>query len=186
MQSQLSRVSALNKTSLDAWLEAAQVVADGAEKLGRLQFETFTTALRAGVDRSRSALEGKIDVKDVSKLPSQVTGEAAAAAEKLLGYSTSVYDSAHATSAQLFELAAARSAELRKGWFAAIDEITDTVPGGKTGGTKAALDSSRTTLEVVVDGFTRTAKQSLELTDAMVKSSSESAANAIKAIAARG
>ena len=46
MQSQLSRVSALNKTGLDAWFEAAQVIADGAEKFGRLQFEAVKSLLR--------------------------------------------------------------------------------------------------------------------------------------------
>src|SRR5205823_111020 len=104
----------------------------------------------------------------------------------VLGYTKGLYDTTHATAVQLFQLTQDKAAELRKGWFAALDDLTDAVPGGKTGGTKAVLDSTRTTVEAVIDGFTRTAKQSIELTDALVKTTSDSAAQAIKTIATRG
>jgi phasin family protein len=182
MQSQLSRVSALNKAGLDAWLEAAQVMADGAEKFGRLQLETLKSLLRESAERGR----GLSEFKGFAELPLQVNSDTVASAEKVLGYTKGVYDTAHATAVQLFQLTQDKAAELRKGWFAALDDLTDAVPGGKTGGTKAVLDSTRTTVEAVIDGFTRTAKQSIELTDALVKTTSDSAAQAIKTIARRG
>jgi hypothetical protein len=64
--------------------------------------------------------------------------------------------------------------------------LTDAAPGGKTGGTKAAIDSTRTTVEAVIDGFTRAAKQSIDIADAMIKTTSDSTAQAIHAIASQG
>lgn len=182
MQSQLNRVSALNKTGLDGWLEAAQVMADGTEKFARIQFAALKSVLRESAERGRNLSE----VKDLTDLPARANSNAVATAEKALGYTRSLYDTAHATGVQLFALAQDKSAELRKGWFEALDEVTDAAPGGKTGGTKAALDSTRTTVEAVVDGFTRTAKQSIDLADSVVKTTTDSAAKAIQAIAARG
>jgi hypothetical protein len=87
---------------------------------------------------------------------------------------------------QLLALTEQKSAELRSGWFAALNELSDASPGGKTGGTKAALDSTRATVEAVMQGFTRTAKQSFDMTDAVVKTASDTAAQAIKSIGVRG
>ncbi len=47
------------------------------------------------------------------------------------------------------------------------------------------IDTTRTTVDVMAEGFTRIAKQSIELADAVVKTTSDSAAQAIKTIAAR-
>jgi len=182
MQSQLSRVSALNKSALDAWLEAAQLVSDGAEKIGRLQLDAVKSVLRETAERGR----GLSDFKSLAELPAQASGEAAAAAEKVLGYSRNLYDTAQMIGVQLFDLTQTRSAELRKEWFSALDDLTDAVPGGKTGGTRAVLDSTRTTVDAVIEGLTRTAKQSFEMTDAMVKTTSDSTAQAIKSLATRG
>jgi phasin family protein len=181
MQSQLTRVSALNKNALDTWLEATQVITDGAEKIGRLQLEAIKLLTHESAERGR----GLSDLTG-SGFPAHAGGEAVATAEKVIGYTRNLYDTAQATSVQLFELTQARSAALRNEWFSALDELTDEVPGGKTGGTKAALDSARTTVEAVIEGFTRAAKQSIELSDAMVKTTSDSAAQAIKSLASRG
>jgi phasin family protein len=182
MQSQLSRVSALNKSGLEAWLEAVQVMADGAEKIGRLQLETIKSLLREGAERGRSLNE----LKGFTELPARAGGEAVANAERVLGYARNLYDTAHTTGVQLFELTQTRSGQLREEWFSALDDLTDAVPGGKTGGTKAALDSSRTTVDAVIEGLTRAAKQSIELTDAMVKVTSDSAAHAFQSLATQG
>jgi len=179
MLSQLSRVSALNKTGLNAWLEASQVITDGTEKFGRLQFEAVKSMLRGTAGRS-------FRLKYFTELPLQANTEAVAAAERALGYTRSMYDTAHATGVQLFGVAQGSSTELRKEWFAALEDLTEAAPGGKTGGTKSALDTTRTTVDAMVEEFTRTAKQSIELADAVVKTTSDSAAQAIKAIAPRG
>jgi phasin family protein len=182
MQSQLSRVSALNKSGLDAWLDAAQLMAEAAEKIGRLQLETFKSLLRESAERGRSLSE----LKGLAELPARAGGEAVANAEKVLGYTRNLYDTARTTGVQLFELTQARSGQLREDWFSALDDLTDAVPGGKTGGTKAALDSTRTTVEAVIEGLTRTAKQSIELSDAVVKTTSDSAVQAFRSLATRG
>ncbi len=179
MLSQLSRVSALNKTGLNAWLEAAQVIADGTEKFGRLQFEAVKSMLRGTAGRS-------FRLKYFTELPLQANTEAVAVAGRALGYTRSMYDTAHATGVQLFGVAQGSSTELRKEWFAALEDLTEAAPGGKTTGTKSALDTTRTTVDAMVDGFTRAAKQSIELADAVVKTTSDSTAQAIKAIAPRG
>jgi phasin family protein len=182
MESQLNRVSALNKTGLDTWLEASQFLADCAEKLGRLQFETIKSLVRGGAQRGR----GLAELGNFTELPARAGSEAAATGEMVLGYTRSLYDTAHETSVQLFELTEQKSAELRSGWFAALNELSDASPGGKTGGTKAALDTTRATMEAVMQRFARTAKQSLDMTDALVKTASDTAAQTIKSIGARG
>jgi len=179
MLSQLSRVTALNKTGLNAWLEATKVIAAGTEKFGRLQFEAVRSMLRGTAER-------RFELKNFTELPLQANTEAVAAAERALGYTRSMYDTAHATGVQLFGVAQGSSTELRKEWFAALEDLTEAAPGGKTGGTKSALDTTRTTVDAMVEEFTRTAKQSIELADAVVKTTSDSAAQAIKAIAPRG
>jgi phasin family protein len=182
MQSPLSRVSALNKTALDTWLEAAQVVADGAEKIGRLQLEAMKSLVRESAERGRELSELK-----GANFPALAGGEAAATAEKVFGYARNLYDTSQATGVQLFELAQMRAAALRNEWFSTMADLTDEVPGGKTGGTKDALDSTRATVEAVMEGLTRTAKQSIELSDAVIKTTSDSAAQAIKSsLAPRG
>ena len=181
MQSQLSRVSALNKSALDSWRETAQVIADGAEKIGRLQLEAIKSLLREGAERGR----GFNEVKGAD-FPALVGGEAAATAEKVFGYARNLYDTSQATGVQLFEIAQMRAGALRNEWFSALDDLTDEVPGGKTGGTKAALDSTRATVEAVIEGLTRTAKQSIQLSDAVIKTTSDSAAQAIKSLAQKG
>jgi hypothetical protein len=125
------------------------------------------------------------EVKGFAELPAQAGGEAVANAEKVLDYTRNLYDTARTTSVQLFELTQMRSGQWRTEWFSALDDLTDAVPGGKTGGTKAVLDSTRTTVEAMIEGLTRTAKQSIELTDAMVKTTSDSAAQAFQSLAPR-
>jgi|KBSSwiStaDraftv2_1062776.scaffolds.fasta_scaffold123352_3 phasin family protein len=181
MQSQLSRVSALNKSALDTWLETAHVIVDGAEKIGRLQLEAVKSLLHEGAERGRGLSELK-----GANFPALAGGEAAATAEKVFGYARNLYDTSQATGVQLFELAQMRAAVLRNEWFSALDDLTDEIPGGKTGGSKAALDSTRATVEAVIEGLTRTAKQSLELSDAVIKTTSDSATQAIKSLAPRG
>jgi phasin family protein len=182
MESQLSRVAALNKTGLDVWLEAAQILADSTEKFGRLQFETIKSVLRDGAQRGR----GLGELRNFTELQAQVGSEAAATGERVLGYTRTVYDTAQETGAQLFALTEQKSAELRSGWFAAVNELSDASPGGKTGGTKAALDTTLATVEAVVQGFTRTAKQSFDMTDAVLKTASDATAQAIRSIGASG
>jgi len=115
MVSQLSRVSALNKTGLNAWLEAAQVIADGTEKFGRLQFEAVKSMLRG-------TAESRFELKSFTELHAQTSAETAAAADRMLGYTRSLYDSAHGTGVQLFGIAEGRLAELRKEWFGALKD----------------------------------------------------------------
>jgi phasin family protein len=178
MQSQLGLVSALNKSGLDSWLEAARLVLNAAEKIGRVQFETLKTVLRESAERGRALTE----VRDVAELPWRARRSAVTAAERTLDYTRNVYDTAHATGVQLFALAQHGSTAVRQGWFEALENLTDTVPGGKTGGTKAVIDSTRATVEAVAEGFTRTAKQTFEVADAMMKTTSDSAASAIRSI----
>jgi len=179
MQSQLSRVSALNKTSLETWLEAAQVVADGAEKIARVQFDTLKNVLREGTQRGRTLAEAN----SLAEFPARARKSVARAAERTLDYTQTIYDTARATGVELLTLAQDRSTALRQGWFEAWEDLADATPGGKTGGTKAVIDSTRATVEAVAEGFARSAKQTLELADAMVQTTSTSAAQAIGSMA---
>jgi len=144
-----------------------------------VQFDTFKTVLRESSQHSRELTE----VKDLSELPVRARRSAVTTAEQTLDYTRSLYDTAQATGVQLLALAQDRSTALTQGWFEALEDLTDAAPGGKTGGTKAVIDSTRTTVEAVAQGFTRTAKHSLELADAVVRTAADSAANAIKSIA---
>jgi len=179
MLSQQSRVSALNKTGLDAWLQAAQVIAEGTEKFGRLQFEALKYMFRGTAERG-------FELKNFTELHGQASTATAAAAEKCSairdGCMTPPMQRAFSCSGSL---RAARLNCARNGlphWKMS----SRPTPGGKTGGTKAALDTTRATMDAMAEGFTRTAKQSIELADAVVKTTSDSAAQALKAIAPRG
>jgi len=114
----------------------------------------------------------------------EFSAAAASGVEKTLGYSRNVYDIANGTGVQLFELLSATASELRGTTGSVLEELTSsTVIGGSS---NSALKSMLSTSEAVIEGLTRTAKQSIQLSDAVIKTTSDSAAQAIKSLAQKG
>ena len=60
MEAQLSRFAALNKTGLDVALDALFLLAEGAEKLGRLPFEATKILFQKGAEAVMEGLTTKI------------------------------------------------------------------------------------------------------------------------------
>src|SRR5260221_411046 len=112
MQGPLNQFAALNKTGFDAVFDAALVLAEGAAKLGRLQFEAAKVLFQESVEAGQRLSA----VKSLEELTPKTKAAAVTGIEKVLGYSRNVYDVATGTSVQLFELLNATSTELRKGW----------------------------------------------------------------------
>jgi phasin family protein len=177
MQGPLNQFAALNKTGLEAVFDAALLLAEGAAKLGRLQFEAAKVLFQESAEAGRSMSA----VKSFEDLAPKTKAAAVTGIEKVLGYSRNVYDITTGTSVQLFELLNATSTELRKGWGSALEELSNSSALGKTDATNSALKSMLSTTEAVIEGLTKTAKQSMQMADTAIKNASAAAAEATKA-----
>ena len=177
MQGSLNQFAALNNTGLEAMLDAALLLSEGAAKLGRLQFEAAKVLFQesAEVGRNLSAMKSFEDLTPNTK------AVAVTSIEKALGYSRNLYDIATGTSVQLFELLNATSTQLRKGWGSALEELLDSSAIGKTNATNSALKSMLSTTDAVIEGLTKTAKQSMQMADTAIKNAADAATEATKA-----
>jgi phasin family protein len=176
VQGQISEIAALNKRGLDAALDVAAILTDGWERLGRLHLEAAKSLLRESVDTSR----GLLSSGSVGDWTPKIGAVVAASAEKAVGYSRNLYDIAAGTSVQLLELLSATGADLRKGWIGVLEGFSESVAMGANTPTSAALKSAAMATDAILDGLTRTAKQSIELADSTLKAAA-SAASAVKA-----
>jgi len=177
MQGSLNQFAALNKTGFEAALDAAFVLAEGATKLGELQLEAAKVLFQEGVASARSLAAAQ----SFEDLTPKATAAAASGVEKTLGYSRNVYDITTGTSVQLFELLSATASELRKNAAALLEELTSSSVIG--GSSSSALKSMLSTSEAVIEGLTKTAKQSMQLADTAIKNAATAAAQATKAAA---
>jgi phasin family protein len=177
MQGSLNQFAALNKTGFEAALDATVVLAEGATKLGQLQLEAAKVLFQEAVATARS-LAAPQSFEDLTP---KATAAAASGVERTLGYSRNVYDITTGTSVQLFELLTATASELRKTAGFLLEELTSsTVIGGSS---SSALKSMLSTSEAVIEGLTKTAKQSMQLADTAIKNAATAAAKATKAAA---
>lgn len=179
MQESLNEFAALNKTALEATLDAVQVLAEGATKLGKLQLEVAKVLFQESAEAGRSLAAAK----SIEDIPPKAKAVVVTGAEKVLGYSRNVYEITADTGVQLFELFNAASAEFRKGWGTALEALASSTAIGKSDATSSALKSMLSTSEAVIEGLTKTAKQSMQLADAAIKNAATATASATKAIA---
>ena len=177
MQGPLNQIAALNKTGFEAALDATFVLAEGATKLGQLQLEAAKVLFQEAIATARSLAAAQ----SFEDLTPKTTAAAASSVEKTLGYSRNVYDITTGTSVQLFELSSATASELRKGAGAVLEELTNSSVIG--GSSSAALKSMLSTSDAVIEGLTKTAKQSMQLADTAIKNAATAAAKATKAAA---
>jgi phasin family protein len=177
MQGPLNQFAALNKTGFEAALYATLVLAEGATKLGQLQLEAAKALFQEGVATAR-VLAAARSFEDFAP---KATAAATSGVEKTLGYSRNVYDITTSTGVQLFEIASATASELRKGGAALLEELMSSSTIG--GSNSTALKSMLSTSEAVIEGLTKTAKQSMQMADAAVKNAATAAATATKAAA---
>jgi len=177
MQRQITSIAALNKKSLDAALDAALVVADGMERLGRLQFQAATSLFRESADAGRSLVSSR----SLADMAPAAGNAAAANVGRVVGYSRNAYDIASRTGVQLLELINTSTADLRKAWTGVAEGMSESMAMGTDGATNAALKSMMSASETVLDGFTKTAKQSIELAESAMKATASVAQGAVKA-----
>ena len=177
MQGPLNQFAALNKIGLDAALGATAVLAEGATKLGQLQVEAAKVLFQEAVATAR-ALAAAQSFEDLTP---KASAAAASGIEKTLGYSRNVYDIANGTGVQLFEVLSATAGDLRKGAAALLEELTSLAAIG--GSSNSALKSMLSTSEAVIEGLTKTAKQSMQMADTAIKTAASAAAQATKAAA---
>jgi phasin family protein len=177
MQGPLNQIAALNKIGFAAGLDAALLLAEGAVQLGQLQLEATKLLVQESIATARSLSVAQ----SFEDLTPKATAAAASGIEKTLGYSRNVYDITTGTSVQLFELLTTTASELRKGAATLVEELTSSIAMG--GSSTSALKSMLSTSEAVVEGLTKTAKQSMQLADTAIKNAATAAAKASKAAA---
>lgn len=177
MHRQMTNIAALNKKGLDAALDAALVVAEGMEKLSRLQIQAAKSLFRETADAGRSLATSS----SMADLTPAAGNAAAANVGRVVGYSRNAYDIASRTGVQLLELINASTADLRKAWTGVAEGMSETMAMGTDGATNAALKSMLSASESVMDGLTKTARQSIELAESALKASASAASGAVKA-----
>jgi len=177
VQRQITSIAALNKKSIDAALDAALVVAEGMERFGRLQVQAAKSLFRESADASRSL----VGSRSLAEMTPAAGNAAAANIGRVVGYSRNAYDIASRTGVQLLELMNASTADLRKAWTGVAEGMSESMAMGTDGATNAALKSMMTASETMLDGLTRTARQSIELAEAAMKATASVASGAVKA-----
>lgn len=176
MQGQISEIAALNKTSLDAALDVALVLGAGLDKVARLQLEAGRSLLREAAEAGRSFAWGG-SLAELAPKPGLV---AAASIDKAVGYSRNLYDIAAGTSVQLLELFSTASADLRKRWLSVAEGMSESIAMGRNGPTSAAFKSAASATDAIVEGLTKTARQSIELAESTLKAAASAASGGHK------
>jgi len=173
----MTAFAALNKKGLDTVIDAALVAVDSLEKLGRLQFQAAKSLFR----ETASNLAGGNSLAHLSPEAAMV---GAAGVEKVLGYSRNFFDIASGSAVQMLDLIHSGSVDLRKGLTVLLDGMNESMAMGNNGATVTALKSVMSTSEALMEGLTKTAKQSIELAESAFRATANIAADTAKAPAA--
>lgn len=169
----VERTAALNKSNVEALLNAANVVVEGVERVLDLQFQ----AARGGIADALESVKALTSVKDMQDLVNLQASLAQPALEKATSYSRSVYAVVSETQAELAKIAEARVAELNRVVMVALDDAARTAPAGSNAAV-SAVKSAVVAANSAYDTIAKAAKQVVEMTEASVAAATENAAQA--------
>jgi Phasin protein len=167
MQEQLNQFAALNNIGWDTNLDVASALADSAGQMGRLQLEA-AKAMRAAIGHSARSLSGLGSFAE--SMPTTAT-TVANGFETAANYSREAHDIVSGTRVRLLELMQAGSSQLGQGWVATLERMWT---AGAAAGINA--DGWSKAADVLINGFTQAAMQSVQLAEAAIKAAASATA----------
>jgi phasin family protein len=165
----------INRSSIDAALQFAKASFDAAERLLALNVTTGREALAEAARNARAMAE----VKDVQELVALRAKFAEGSAEKVMGYSKSLYEAAQRSQAEISGIFEEQVAEMNKSVAQALDKAVKVAPAG-TDVALSAIKSAIAASAAAIDSATKAAKQMASFTDASVKATTNATVAAVK------
>ena len=170
------RIAALNKKQVGTALQAAQIVFDSIEKLTRLNIEAAKMLFQEGVASAGTLAS----VTDVEQLNQWRDGQARAAAGKILGYSSNVYEitfKAQADIGELLEQSLLESGQDVRDW---VEVVLKSSPVGQSEAAASAAKAAMANAQAMIEGISKAAKQAAGYADAKVRAAATATAKVVQ------
>ena len=175
MPEQLAGLKGLNRDSVEAALDFAQVSMESAERMMRLQLE----AARTFVEEQAAIARDLADAKDAEAMMALRAPLAEKAVDRALGYSRNVYEVASQAQQRLGKLVEQRFAAYQQEMVTAMENMLKAAPGGSESAV-AAVKSTLAATQAAIDTMSKAAQQATELAESNMKTVTQAAAHALK------
>ena len=165
---------ALNKKQMEATAQVFQIGFNAWEMLIKLNLE----AARSLLQESMANAEPLTAVRDVAGLSAWAGGQIRAGADKLLGYSTNVYEIGGQASGTLGDLLEQTLLSTNQEVVEWVDEVlkSSSIPQPEAAAAKAAMANAKT----VIEGISKAVRQTAGYADANVRAAAAATAEAVK------
>ena len=156
------QIAAANKAGVEALIGLANTQFAAIERLSALNFNVAKAAFEDNVNYTKTLLGAK-DPQEFANLTSS-TAQPAAALEKAIAYSRSVYEIATQAQAEFGKFAESQAGELNKNIVGYLDKVSKNAPAGSDVAI-AAVKSALAAANSAYDSLNRVAKQASEMAE---------------------
>lgn len=173
------KISALNKKHVETALQTAQIVFESIEKLTRLNIEAVKMLFQEGVASAKTLAS----VSDIEQLNEWRDGQARAVADKVLRYSSNVYEivvKVQADIGELLEQSLLESGQEVRDW---VEVALKSSPVGQSEAAASAAKAAMANAQAMIEGISKAAKQAAGYADANVRAAATATAEAVKGAA---
>ena len=169
---------AAQKANVETLFGLTNKAFEGVEKLVELNMQVAKTTLAEAAENAKAALS----VKDVQELLALQTSLLQPSAEKAAAYSRQLYDIAAATSAEFTKTAEVQFADLQKSFMSAFDAAAKNAPAG-TENAVTLVKSAITAANNAYESVQKAAKQAAEIAEANFSAVTNTAVKATQSAA---
>ena len=156
------QLAAVNKANVEALINLANTQFAAVERLSALNFNAAKVAFEDNVNYARSLFAAK-DPQEFVGLAA-AGAQPAAALEKAIAYSRSVYEIATHAQAELGKFAESQAGEFNKNMSSYLDKFSKNAPAGSDVAI-AAVKSALAAANSAYDSLNRVAKQASEMAE---------------------
>ena len=167
------QIAAASKANLETLFGLTNKAFEGVEKLVELNLQVVKASLAESTENTKAALGAK-DAQELLALQASLLQPSA---EKAAAYSRQLYDIAAATTAEVTKSAEAQFAELQKSFMSVVDSAVKNAPAGSENAVtlvKSAISAANNAFESVQ----KASKQAAEMVEANFTSVTNSAVKA--------
>jgi phasin family protein len=167
---------ALNKKQAETGLMIVQIAFETLEKLARLNLAAAKSLFQEGVETALTVAA----TKDATQVLALGNGAGRGGPEKLLGYSSNVYEitaKAGAEIGNVLEQTLLESGQEFANW---ADEVLKTSPLRQSEGATSAAKAAMANATSIIEGISRAARQAASYADASVRATAAATAEAVR------
>lgn len=175
MTTPTEQFAAFNKANVEAALELASKVLEGAERLAQLQMAAARETLNDNTKQAKALLAAK----DAQEYFSLLSVQVEPGIKRALTYSRGVYELATETQSEIAKLVEAQVGEYNENLMATLDKVGKSAPAGSDAAV-AVIKSAMAAANTAYDNISKAAKQVAELTEANMAAATEVVGTASK------